>query len=237
MKTLGLLLVSSFLHIMLLAQGMNTLELLEKSIQYHDPNGNWEQVALALHFEETRPDGSIRYTAVQIDIAKEFFAVNQKNGTDEVIRTIEKGKCTHQLNGSSTISEEDTKRLRLTCERTAFMRNYYTYLWGLPMKLKDPGTLLDATASLDTFDGKKAYKMRVRYDAAVGSDVWYFYFDTTTFALIGYRFYHDESKNDGEYILLSGETSINGMRLPKVRKWYTHQADKFLGTDTLVRGQ
>ena len=53
--------------------------------------------------------------------------------------------------------------------------------------------------------------------------------------MIGYRFYHDESANDGEYILLEGETTDGTVRLPKSRTWYTHKDDRLLGTDVLDR--
>jgi len=53
--------------------------------------------------------------------------------------------------------------------------------------------------------------------------------------MIGYRFYHDESANDGEYILLEGETTDGSVRLPKRRTWYTHKDDRLLGTDVLDR--
>lgn len=222
---------------MALAQMPSPNELLEKSIQYHDPNGNWGKSLLQLNFEETRPNGTIRYTNVKINIPGEYFAMDQKNDEEQIIREIYKGECSHQLNGNAEIPEEDIKRLRLTCERTAFMRNYYTYLWGLPMKLHDQGTIFGKQVEMSEFNGEKAYKLRVSYDPNVGSDVWYFYFDLKSYKLLGYRFYHDEAKNDGEYILLEDEIKIAGMRLPKVRKWYTHQDDKFLGTDTLVKGK
>ena len=57
--------------------------------------------------------------------------------------------------------------------------------------------------------------------------------DRKTYALVGYRFYHDESKNDGEYIVLEGEASGAGLKLPKTRKWYRHEDDGFLGTDII----
>ena len=40
-------------------------------------------------------------------------------------------------------SDEIAQQQRFNCERTTKMRNYYVYLYGLPMKLKDPGTKID----------------------------------------------------------------------------------------------
>jgi len=77
-------------------------------------------------------------------------------------------------------------------------------------------------------------EIKVTYDPSVGKDIWYFYFDPTTYALRGYRFYHDEAKNDGEYILIDGEVTINGVKFPKNRAWYTHKEGKYLGNDDLL---
>ena len=48
-----------------------------------------------------------------------------------------------------------------------------------------------------------------------------------------YQFFHDESKNDGEYILLSEMITVNGIKIPKVRAWYYNEGDKYLATDNL----
>jgi hypothetical protein len=101
------------------------------------------------------------------------------------------------------------------------------------MKLRDPGTRLDRV-SATTFEERAVYDLRVTYEEEVGGDIWYFYFDRDTYALVGYRFHHDEAKNDGEVIHLDGEVAAEGMRLPKARTWYTHEANELLGTDTLL---
>jgi hypothetical protein len=67
----------------------------------------------------------------------------------------------------------------------------------------------------------------------VGKDIWYFYLDKTTAQLRHYQFYHDEAANDGEYILLSGEANIEGIKMPKERAWYMNGDDRYLGTDFL----
>jgi hypothetical protein len=50
---------------------------------------------------------------------------------------------------------------------------------------------------------------------------------------VGYRFFHDEGKGDGEYIVLEGEIEGGGLRLPARRTWYTNAEDELLGTDVL----
>ena len=103
------------------------------------------------------------------------------------------------------------------------------------MKLRDPGTRIDPQVLDTEFSGEPALALRVTYDPDVGSDIWYVYFDPTTSALVGYRFYYDEEANDGEYIELEGEVEGAGLRIPKARTWYTHGDNRLLGTDTLTR--
>ncbi|MDB4303987.1 DUF6503 family protein, partial [Desulfosarcina sp.] len=75
--------------------------------------------------------------------------------------------------------------------------------------------------------------LKATYDETVGSDIWYFYFDPETYAIEVYQFFHDESKNDGEYILLTEKETISNIKIPKNRAWYTNKEDKLLGTDIL----
>ena len=48
-----------------------------------------------------------------------------------------------------------------------------------------------------------------------------------------YQFFHEETKNDGEYILLSEIKIIEGIKIPKNRAWYTNKEHTLLGTDIL----
>ena len=110
----------------------------------------------------------------------------------------------------------------------------FLYLYGLPMKLRDPGTRLDPRVKETSFQGKPAYELRVTYDKSVGTDTWYFYLDRKTCALIGHRFHHDEAAGDGEYTVLSDEISGEGLTLPRVRKWYRNQGNEFFITHTIL---
>lgn len=63
-----------------------------------------------------------------------------------------------------------------------------------------------------------------------------FYLDPVTYALQAYRFNHGEPQS-GEYIILEQEVITNGIKIPKVRKWYLNKNNKYLGTDTLVKAE
>jgi hypothetical protein len=53
------------------------------------------------------------------------------------------------------------------------MQNYYTYLYGLPMKLKDPGTI-SSVVNRKNFLGKEYLVLKVKYEESIGTDSWYF---------------------------------------------------------------
>lgn len=219
---------------LLLAGILSAEELLLASIAYHDPESRWDRGAFHVTLGESRPDGNERITEVVLDNARGRFTLKRRlpDGREAVV-SIAGEKVDVTLDGSANVSAEDLAPHRLAPEQALRTRNYYLYLYGLPMKLRDPGTRLSPEAKEATFDGRPAYELEVAYDANVGTDTWYFYLDKETHALIGYRFYHDKTANDGEYITLAEEATGAGLRLPRVRKWYRHQDDGFLGTDTV----
>lgn len=211
--------------------------LLEKSIQYHDPNGNWASSDILLNFEQERPDTNVRDVIhVHINNNNGNFEVTKRIDSGMMVRGVQDGNCIQKINGEAP-SEELAEKHRLTCERSFMYKDYYTYLYGLPMKLKDPGTIIDPEIQNLNFQGKEYHAIRVTYEEEVGDDIWYFYFDKETYAMTAYKFYHEEAKNDGEYITLEGEETVNGIRIPKTRAWYYNSDDKHLGTDYLMSGQ
>lgn len=207
--------------------------LLEKAIAYHDPNDQWEMFNAQMQIEMETPKNSLRRTEVSINLPADYFKTIVIKDNDTIISELDKGKCSLALNGSTTIDQNMMDSLGISCDRTNMMKNYYTFLYGLPMKLKDPGTIVAEKVTRKTFKGKEYLVLKAEYDKDVGNDTWYFYFDPETFAMEVYQFFHDETKNDGEYILLSELVEVSGIKIPKVRAWYYNKDDRYLGTDTL----
>ena len=215
------------------AQTLSASEIINKSIAYHDPNGKLVSNEVTLHLTETRPNGSDRKSEVRFNLKKEKFQLTQLKDNHKIQSIYKCGKVSFLVDGKKEISKDIKEKYKLDSDRVEMLKNYYQYLWLLPLKLNDEGTNFNPLVKKADFFGKESLEIRVTYDPSVGADVWYFYFNPNTFALQGYRFYHEEEKNDGEYIILDGETSYNGVRIPKTRKWYTHKEYKFLGADIL----
>jgi len=219
----------------IVAQIITGQELLEKSIQYHDPKGEWDTFNGIMNFRETRPNGADRETAMMLDNEKGIFSLDQMRAGYQVEKFIEQDQCSYKVNGTNTVADSLIQKFRLTCPQIQRIRNYYVYLWGMPMKLRDPGTQIQKEVTQTTFMEKEVLTMKVTYEQSVGEDIWYFYFQPDNFALVGYRFYHDEAVNDGEYIPLEGEETINGIRFPKTRTWFVNKDDRLLGADILEK--
>lgn len=215
------------------AQEITGTELLEKAISYHDVNGNWKNFEGKLSITMNTPNSSDRNSILFMNLPAQYFKSLVTKDNHKIESIIEKDSCTLKLNGSINITKVYRDSLRISCERAKMMKDYYTYLYGLPMKLKDPGTQIDSKVQKKIFKGKEYLVLKVNYDKSVGKDTWYFYFDPKTYAMEVYQFYHDESKNDGEYILLSESVELDGIIMPKIRAWYYNKDDKYLGTDTL----
>jgi hypothetical protein len=117
------------------------------------------------------------------------------------------------------------------CERAMMLRNYYGYLWGLPMKLLDKGTEIEEKYQMEDLNGIQAFVVRVPYE----KDIWYFYLHPESYAMVAYKFYQDEEKQQGEIIYLNDEVIIGEMKIPAERSWYRTENDEFLGTDFLLK--
>lgn len=213
-------------------------QILKKSIAHHDPGSRWPVFQDSLEILLETPDAPVRRSSVYIDNQSGSFYVKAYRDSSIIEYGHGKDSCLVKWNGRSEFLKTEAEENGLNCERAEMYRNYYTYLYGLPMKLKDPGTKLNPEVETRNFKGKDYVVLRADYEAEVGTDIWYFYFDPQTYVMEVYQFYRSDEKGQlkedtGEYILLSGESEIDGIRMPKTRAWYYNKDDKYLGTDIL----
>ena len=233
MQTLATLICAILLLPSIHAQTSDAEEILSRSIRYHDPNGVWGTYRGSFVVIMETPGEVPRRSEISMDQPADRFRLHVQKGETKKTYQWNAGACSLSFDGNAEFSQEVARQHGLSCERAEMYRNYYSYLYGLPMKLRDPGARLSPMAEKRRFRGKEYWVLEVRYDPEVGQDLWYFYFNPETYALEAYQFYHEKEKNDGEYILLEGEAELAGMRIPKTRTWYTNKEEKLLGTDTL----
>lgn len=189
-------------------------EIIERSIQYHDPNGIWSELKASFVIQDSLPAGK----------DSRFYEFSLDNFKSKIVYRIE-GLHYIVWNDSVQVFEGKVEK-----EKALRMRNYYTYLWGLPMKLTDPNTRIDEKVSLEELNGITYQVVRVPYV----KDSWYFYIEPETFRMAAYKFYQDEPAGKGEIVYLEGEKEFGGMKIPANRTWYRTEMPEFLGTDKLL---
>lgn len=214
------------------AQQFTGSEVIEKSIAYHDPLGAWSTFEGAFTLELEMPNKPQRRSVVTLNLPTEYFNVTTLQDGVSTFREVSQDVCRYTDNKGKVQTSSTTTN---ACERSVMFKDYYTYLYGLPMKLKDPGTHIEQQTVVKTFKGKEYLVVRVTYDAAIGSDTWQFYFNPNTYAMEVYQFFKETDEHTGEYILLSGIARIGNIKMPKDRAWYYNKDDGYLGTDRLLK--
>lgn len=220
MKYLILLLIISFSGT-IQAQS-EAHDLINRSIKHHDPKGNWSKFKADVHINSFVERKGKR-TESQRD-----FSMDLDKGSFEMMMDVDgkKGKiymnnegCGGELPGSS-MSEEELKKKGLSCDRAKMYNNYFQYLLGLPMKLKDPGTIVDPNVTKKEYKGQKYNVVKVTYDPEVGKDTWQFYFHPESNELVLCEFTKDGTFQNGETIELNNKVKHQKMILPGQLVWY-----------------
>ncbi len=186
---------------------------LAKAVSYHDPRDAWSTLSTTFNFTETRPNGPNRSTTVTLDNSKSYMKINRND--EEIYEVI--------LDNAKVLKGDRDQ------ERALVLRNYYLYLWGLPMKLYDESTPSITLSADEKVADSLCKVLRVAYE----KDTWYFYFDVNSGRMLQYKFYKDADETKGELITLEDEISVNGIKIPQKRSWYTLPEMKHLGTDIL----
>lgn len=221
------------------SQQLTGAQLLDKAIAYHDPNGNWQEFVGSLEITTVAPETEDRVSNIDINLPAKSFELISRRGTIINEYTVYKDSIATAAKLDITKPDSTFVMTNKDVERAVFMKDYYTYLYGLPMKLKDPGTIVSYEVQNKNLNNKDYLVLQVNYKPGVGSDVWFFYFDPTSYKMEAYQFFREKKNrqadpNTGEYILLSKIHEVNGIKMPKVRKWYYNKDDKFLATDTIT---
>ena len=199
----------------LLSAQTSAEQVLAKAVSYHDPQDNWSSLKATLQFKETRPSGPDRSTIIELDNTESYMKINRN---DEEV---------YEVNGEvAEVLKGDKDK-----ERALVLRNYYLYLWGLPMKLYDKSTPEISLAEDEKVGDKWCKVLRVAYE----EDIWYFYIDDFSGRMLQYKFYKDEAAGKGELITLEDEIMVKGIKIPQKRSWYRLPEMEYLGTDILER--
>ena len=111
-----------------IAQQISGPQLLDKAIQYHDPQGHWSTFNDTLNITMTMPESNTRTSQIVINLPKEYFSVTAQKDTVTTQYTIIKDSCTISLNGNKKLTNKQLKSNNQPLLGTA--RPYQDYiLW------------------------------------------------------------------------------------------------------------
>lgn len=210
-------------------------ELLDKSIQFHDPKGNWNKLHQKFYFHAKEPQDTAIYEEMFLDNRFSFFGhISRPDG-----KLVEKGIIDtlffSRIDGDTSMTPELRKKYRLSKRAITSARNSYVFLYGLPMKMKDKGVKVYDEVKKDTFNKKTYYVVKADFEKGIGNDTWYLYINPTTYAMEGYRFYHNRKPNDGEYIICQDLINVQDVKIPKIRYWHSNANGEYIATDIIER--
>lgn len=190
-------------------------ELIRKSIEFHDPNQLWPKLKATFKFTDSLP-APRESRSYSVSFENNLSKMVYRNTTLNYI----------VWNDSVQVFQGEIDN-----EQAIRMRNYYAYLWGLPMKLRDPATQIDQEVKREELNGNSYLVVRVPYE----KDIWHFYINPESFRMEAYKFYQDEPNQKGEIIYLDGLMEFKGLKIPANRTWYRTETPEFLGTDKLIQ--
>ena len=98
----------------IIGQSLTGTELLEKSIAYHDSNGNWPKFNGVLNVTMTSPDSPDRISKITINLPERFFQVVAKKDGATTDYIINKGTCSIAFNGKTNLTEDELKANNLS---------------------------------------------------------------------------------------------------------------------------
>ena len=205
---------------------LSAQEVLRRSVAYHDPLEQWQTFA-----DSFRMDSGNGVDTITIYLPGEYF--ESRSGGDRFV--VSASSCAYdyldQRTGQRRVSKgfiDDAD----SCAIAFRVRNYTTYLTGLPMKLMDMGTPLSDTVRRATFKGGEYLQLTVDYPKEDGVvETWRYYFDDKTYALRGYAFEKSAYPGHGEEIILNGEVLIGEMKLAQERIWSHAQNGEEIGRE------
>ncbi|MFT6717105.1 MAG: hypothetical protein ACJA0Q_001756 [Saprospiraceae bacterium] len=192
-------------------------DIVNASIKFHDPEGKWNTLNADFVFESNFSFNDSTPEKLHININVPNNAFRYTNLNRNVDLTYNQDSC-EVLKGNAT------------CDGYHWTKNFYTYVWGLPMKLKDPSTVIQQKFNLDTIQQIPLYVVSIPYE----NENYKFYFDQKNYELKCFSFLKNKGELKGEFIMLSGIHEYDGIKFPKHKRWEHLITKELIGTNEVL---
>lgn len=192
-------------------------DIVEASIKFHDPKNKWANLNAEFLFESkfSFNDSVPEELQVTIDVQKNDF---QYHNLDRKVNIQYPQESCIILQGEGT------------CEGYRWTKNFYTYVWGLPMKLQDSEARIQEGFSSDTINNIPLNVVAVHYE----NENFKFYFDQKSSELKFFSFIKNNAEKHGEFIELRGLFEYNEIKFPAVKEWRESDSKKLIGTNEVI---
>ena len=209
---------------------MSSNDVIDASIRYHDPNMRWS--SLNDEFLVISERDSTRLILANNESRVEW---DEKLKDGRIITGGYVGdSCYVKLDGKSIEPKGEIENFLLDCPQIIGRSNYWLYMFGLPMKLKDRQAEIDPSSVLVDFLGKKYWRVKVGYEGSAEGERWQFYFAPDTYRFAIAQYFHPALGEDSEYIIYDTPIDLHGMVLPAKHSWYMLNEKEFIGSEQLT---
>jgi hypothetical protein len=209
-------------------------EILEKSIQFHDPDGKWKSFSGALKLIFTNPTG---YTAgteiIEIDVTSDFYKCTRIQGGIQYVKGIKDGKSFISFNGDSHPTANQIEEFGLNNDQIEQMKDWHFFHFGKMMFLKEIGAELLGEVTKKEFNGRECYQITlnvpeemVKIQSLKGKNI--FHLDASNFELAGFQ-------NSVGTAFYNGSLEINGIKTAIVGRYFSPDNNDFFGVDLFSR--
>lgn len=210
--------------------------IIEKSINKHDPSGNWESVHLRIHIQEPRVSNPHRYSVLKL---------NNNNGAFELVRnrdehivqyiTDPKGSSKVLLDGDEEIDSSLVKKYGLDPTVNMRYKSFYHFMYGIPMTLNDKTVKSFGSATTAFFNNQESYKVEVELSETLISANWNLYISSKDYRLLGVEMVFPEDSTKGERIYFEHDFEYDDLIIPRVRHWHNYHDNQYMGSDIILK--
>lgn len=210
-------------------------EILKKSIQKHDPKGQWNEAEFSLRIQEPRLQNPIRFSEVSINNGTNAFEL--KRNRDEKVATyaINADGVTRVLLDNKVVQDSILiDQYMLQHPRVKSYQRFYQIMLGLPMSL-DSETIetIDSISAVE-FNEKSSYRVEITLKKPIFSRHWNLFISTEDFTLLGVEMVFPDNPNKGERLYFDKSIQLEEIQIPRIRHWYKLD-ETYSGSDVIVK--
>lgn len=213
----------------------NSLHILEQSKLRHDPQREWEKLALSLHIQEPRIQTPERYSKIKINNREEMFEIERTREEGRMKSMVDKNGNFSTLLNDEVAPEAIISKYGLNKERNMMYWSFYKTMIGLPMSLTEDSYLKLDTAEVVRFEAITVYRIDLELKESIIRKNWSLMISPDTYELLAIELKSDNPAEDSEVIKFEGEFATGGMRIPRIRHWYSKESATYLGSDIIVK--